>query len=65
MSTYAWMGRRLDAPIFKSEVLDIRLIRTDQEHPVTLRCKSSLGMTLMEIGKLSAAKAFLTEADEA
>lgn len=61
-STYAFIGRHFDAEAIKTKVLEARLRLTGKEHPVSLRCKASLGMTLVELGKLSEASNLLTDA---
>lgn len=55
-------GRHRDAELIKREVLRERLQNTGEDHPVTLRCKSTLGITVLELGSLQEADSLLTEA---
>lgn len=64
-STYSFMDRHQDAESAKTEVLGTRMKQTGKEHPVTLRCKSNLGMTLMESGRLSEADTLLVDSGAA
>lgn len=56
------MGRHQEAEQIKREVLSSRLNLSGEQHPVTLRCKSSLGLTCMELGKMSEAQTLLSDA---
>jgi hypothetical protein len=59
------MGRHNEAKTIKIEVLNLRLKIKGEEHPVTLRCKSSLGMTVTKQGKLQDAEILLVESGTA
>lgn len=60
-STYSFMGQHEEAESIKSEVLDLRLKIKGKGHHVTLRCMSSLGMTLVELGRPSEAELLIFE----
>jgi tetratricopeptide (TPR) repeat protein len=61
-STFAFTSRHKKAETLKREVLSSRQTLSGDDHPVTFRCKSSLGLTCMELGKFAEAQAFISDA---